>query len=71
MIEDLSVAAEPERDERDEVAVKFNEDPSGMSIPRGDVPIRGEPPKRSTNADEVTRQGSMGGRGKQKASAIK
>ena len=71
MIEDLSAAAEPERDERDEVAVSFDEDPSGMSIPRGDVPIRGEPPKRSTNADEVTRQGSMGGRGKQKASAIK
>lgn len=69
VIEDLSPNAEGE--ERP-TGVGNDEDPSGMNIPRGDIPIVGQPSKKSTNADQVVRQGTMGGRGgTDKSKAIK
>lgn len=65
VIEDFSPESEVENH-----PIVNDDDPSGMSIPRGDVPIVGEPPKKSTNADQVVREGTMGGRG-EKGKAIK
>lgn len=66
VIEDFSP-----NDETENQPIVNDDDPSGMSIPRGDVPIVGEPSKKSTNADQVVRQGTMGGRGGDKSKAIK
>lgn len=65
VIEDFSPGAEVENQ-----PIVNDDDPSGMSIPRGDVPIVGEPPKKSTNSDQIVREGTMGGRG-EKGKAIK
>lgn len=67
VIEDFSPNAEVENQ-----VIVSDDDPSGMSIPRGDIPIVGEPSKKSTNSDQVVRQGTMGGRGNSdKSKAIK
>jgi len=67
VIEDFSP-----NDETENQPIANDDDPSGMSIPRGDIPIAGEPSKKSTNADQVVRQGTMGGRGgTDKSKAIK
>lgn len=70
MIEDFT----PEDDEDDQgfAMPQFGSDPSGMGIPRGDVPIAGKPSSKSTNADEIVQQmGRMGGRSNEKQTAIK
>lgn len=69
MVEDLT----PNDEEELEFAMpEFGSDPSGMSIQRGEVPIAGSPPSKSTNADEIVQQmGKMGGRARQKQTAIK
>jgi hypothetical protein len=65
VIEDFSPT-----EETGNLPIVSDDDPSGMRIPRGDIPIVGEPPKKSTNADQVVREGTMGGRG-DKGKAIK
>lgn len=69
VIEDFSPNMEAENQSENR-GITNDDDPSGMSIPRGDIPIAGEPPKKSTNSDQVVRQGTMGGRG-DKGKAIK
>lgn len=68
VIEDLTPSDEPNNNEN---FVSLDTDPSGMGIPRGDIQIKGEPQKKSTNSDEILQRGSMGGRGKEKGKAIK
>lgn len=69
MIEDLT----PDNEEEQDLAMpEFGSDPSGMNIPRGDIPIAGKPSSKSTNADEIVQQmGRMGGRSNEKQAAIK
>jgi hypothetical protein len=68
MIEDLT----PDEDEPQFATPDFGDDPSGMSMPRGDIPIAGQPSAKSTNADDiVNRMGKMGGRSNGKQAALK
>jgi hypothetical protein len=68
MVEDLT----PDEDEPQFAVPDFGDDPSGMGMPRGDIPIAGQPSSKSTNADDiVNRMGKMGGRSNGKQAALK
>jgi hypothetical protein len=68
MIQDLTPIPEEAEDE----GPTLEDDPSGMSIPRTEIPIAGKKPTPASEAAANPGGGAqMGGRGKEKSNSIK